>query len=66
MMLYRILAEKLNKLTSGYYNDADPVFVQPGSIFSSELTEGFNWYIAALMAPGIYPNSTLIAYKPDR
>ncbi len=60
--LYNIPGKKLHKLTSGYYNDTDPVFDVNGKYIYFKTDRRLQPSYSSIDNTWIYPNTTVIAY----
>lgn len=60
--MYSMADKKLNKLTSGFYNDADPVFDSGGKYLFFLTDRRLQPLYSSLDNTWIYPNTTQIAY----
>ena len=61
--LYNIDQKKLNKVTTGYYNDSRPVFDRTGKYVFFTTDRSFSPSYSNLDATWIYPNTTQIAFS---
>jgi tricorn protease len=59
---YSLSEKKLHKLTSGFYNDADPVFDEGGKYLFFQTDRRLQPLYSSLDNTWIYPNTTQIAY----
>jgi tricorn protease len=62
IFLYHLPEKKLHKITSGYYNDSDPVFDANGKYIYFKTDRRFSASYSGLDGTWIYPNTTVIAY----
>jgi len=60
--LYSIAEKKLHKLTSGFYNDTEPVFDAGGKYIYFKTDRRLQPSYSSIDATWIYPNSTQLAY----
>lgn len=62
VFIYSLTDNKVHKVTSGYYNDEDPVFDPGGKYIFFKTNRSFQPVYSSLDGTWIYPNSTQIAY----
>ena len=61
IFLYDVVKKKINQATSGYYNDADPVFDPTGKYLFFTTNRSFTPAYSNFDNTWIYPNSTQLA-----
>jgi tricorn protease len=59
---YSVSEKKVHKMTSGFYNDSDPVFDPTGKYIFFKTDRALQPVYSSLDGTWIYPNSTQIAY----